>query len=391
MTRPRPHRALAALALAFVLVPAVAAAARSPKPAANLLLNPGFETGLEGHEWMPADWDTSNSGLTTVFFGRDTLLRHSGQYGVSIANTSTVYRMGHNWSQTILVGPEAWNKTATFGVWTYGAGQDGRAYVLLQAYRDTVTVLSRIWGVQRDEALQRLGIAPINDPLLDFGWKGMQFDGDASGWVRREVKIYVPPFTNVLFVRCGLLGTGQIAFDDASLTLSEPDPVPHFAPDQNLLADPGFEEGAKEWEWAAPPFADVGADLDSTVAHTGRYSMRFSNVAAIPVTARVGMSQPIPGRLVAGKQVKLSAWFKGDSLSTDVYPLIGYETAGGADQEPSIHRLHGTFDWTQSEVVVNLPEETCQVWVWLMFTAPARGRLWVDDARLTILGPVPKR
>jgi len=246
-----PSKFLRALvALAIVTLPATAFAA-APR---NLLLNPGFERQLPGHDWMPASWDTSSAGMSTVFFGRDTLLRHGGQYGVSIANTSTVFPMGHNWSQTLLVGREAWDKTATFSVWSFSAGQEGRAYVLLQAYSDTVTKLARIWDVPRDEALRRLGVVAINDPLKDLGWKRLQFEGGDAGWVRREVRIYVPSGTNVLFVRCGLFGTGQVAFDDASLTLEPAGPAPEVPLGQNLFIDPGFEQRAHEWEWAVPPF-----------------------------------------------------------------------------------------------------------------------------------------
>ena len=77
----------ALVALALVTSPAFARAA-APAPAKNLLLNPGFERGQSGHEWMPAAWDTSDAGLTTVFFGRDTLAAHGGHYSVNVANTS---------------------------------------------------------------------------------------------------------------------------------------------------------------------------------------------------------------------------------------------------------------------------------------------------------------
>ena len=88
----------AALLAALLLLPGIVAdvTGRPASPAVrprNLLRNPGFEQGLEGHAWMPAGWDTSQSGLPTVFFGRDTFMVHSGKYAVNIANLSTVYPM----------------------------------------------------------------------------------------------------------------------------------------------------------------------------------------------------------------------------------------------------------------------------------------------------------
>src|SRR5437764_818387 len=95
--RPAPH--------------AASHTARAAHPASartgNLLDNPGFETVLAGHPWMPAGWDTSDSGLPTVYFGRDTFVVHSGHYGVNVANTSTSFPVWHNWNQAVMVGPDA--------------------------------------------------------------------------------------------------------------------------------------------------------------------------------------------------------------------------------------------------------------------------------------------
>ena len=380
-----PSKLLSALAALAILTLSATAFAAAPR---NLLPNPGFERPLAGHDWMPASWDTSTAGLSTVFFGRDTLLKHSGSYGVSIANTSTVFPMGHNWSQTLLVGREAWDKTATFSVWSYSAGQDGRAYVLLQAYSDTVTKLARIWDVPRDEALRRLGVAPINDPLQDYGWKRLQFVGGEPGWVRREVKIYVPAGTNVLYVRCGLFGTGQVAFDDASLTLGPAGPEPVVPQGQNLLIDPGFEQHGVEWEWAVPPFEGASVECDTTVARTGKASMLCSGMDHAPVAARGGMCQPLPGRMLAGKRVRLSGWFRGDSIGAECYAQVGWDGAGGSDRSGSGPSYHGTFDWSRSYVDVNIPADAKVVWAWLQFSTPAHGRVWIDDASLEVLGVV---
>src|SRR6266545_7796406 len=95
----RAGRVLAALAACLTF----ATVAHARFVSKNLLRNPGFEQSLEGHEWMPAAWDTSVSGLPTVFFGRDTLLAREGRYTISLANLSVLFPMGHNWSQTLLV------------------------------------------------------------------------------------------------------------------------------------------------------------------------------------------------------------------------------------------------------------------------------------------------
>jgi hypothetical protein len=212
---PKPFRApcaavprsLLALVLAASLGLGVAHAA-APKDK-SLLQNGDFERTLAGHPWMPSGWDTSMAGLTTVFFGRDSFLVHGGHWAVNLANMSTAFPMGHNWSQTLLVGKEAWGKTATLKIWSRSNGVEGRAFILLQAYSDTASKMASIWGVDHDEALKRLGIGKLDDPLLDLGWKRRWFDDPLTDWVEREAQILVPPGTNVLFVRCGLIGTGQ--------------------------------------------------------------------------------------------------------------------------------------------------------------------------------------
>ena len=36
---------------------------------------------------------------------------------------------------------------------------------------------------------------------------------------------------------------------------------------------------------------------------------------------------------------------------------------------------------------LDAPKDTYQVWAWLLYTAPADGRVYFDDASLEVLGP----
>ena len=130
--------------------PAQAAAAE--RPAVNLLVNPDFELPLPGHPWMPAGWDTSVSGLPSVFFGRDTFLVHGGRYAVSVANLSTLVPMAHNWNQSFVIDRSWWGKDAVLSVWTRSNGLLGRAFVREVVYRDTLSKMAKLWGVSRDRA-----------------------------------------------------------------------------------------------------------------------------------------------------------------------------------------------------------------------------------------------
>ncbi|MEO5987693.1 MAG: hypothetical protein ABIU54_00425 [Candidatus Eisenbacteria bacterium] len=387
MPLSQPFRFVALLALILCAAVAHSAPARSSAGPRNLLLNPGFERGFEGHEWMPAGWDTSDAGLPTVFFGRDSFLVHGGRYAVSVANTSTLYPMSHNWSQTILVGRESWGRTAVLTVWTKSNGQQGRAYILAQAYRDSITRMSRVWGVGREDARRRMGINKVNDPAIDLGWSRTQFDEANTDWVKRETRTYVPVGTNVLFVRFGLMGSGQLLIDDASLTLEATSPAAPLARKTNLLRDPDFEAGGLAWEWVTPPFEGARIDLERTLAHGGTNSMRFSNMRDGLAQTRMGVCQPFAGRAFAGKRVRASAFFRADSLKgVSFVKIYAQGPKGLLAQSPGGLLLSDTFDWTENSAELEIPKGTEQLWVWFLLNAPAEGTLWVDDARFEIVG-----
>jgi hypothetical protein len=378
---------LVALALALAAGASLAAA----NPSGELLLNPGFEDSLEAHPWMPSGWDTSQTSLPTVFFGRDTFLVHGGRYSVSIAKTSMFVPVWHNWNQTLLVGPESWGKDLVLSVWTRSNGLQGRAYVLLQAYRDTIGKMSKVWGIPRELAGKRLGINKIDDPHLDLGWKRAYFSEPETDWVRREVRVFVPRGTNVIYVRCGLAGTGQVVFDDASLRLEVARPAPAPPSRVNLLADPGFEGDGNDWEYSMPPYAGMRIDQDTTVVHSGKASLRCTPTNEGLFGARAGACQ-VFGRGLAGKRLRLSAWLKTDSLMGGLASIRLYANSlsRGMVQSDPTQRLDRTNDWSPLSVEMDVPEDAAEVWAWLAFTPPSTGMLWYDDASLEVLGPSSK-
>jgi len=384
-------RALFTLALLLLCSPALAAPAKAPAKASaprELLQNGGFERAASANHWMAAGWDTSMADLSSVFFGRDSFLVHSGRYAVSVANMSDAFPMGHNWSQTILVGPESWGKLATFKVWARNNGVDGRAYILVQAYSDTASRMAEIWNVDHDEALKRLGINKIDDPLIDLGWDRTQFSEPLTEWVQREAVAFVPPGTNVMFVRCGLLGTGQVLFDDASLTLKPAPAFTKLAAGRNMFTDPGFEEGGISWDLAIPPYEGSKIVVDSTVAHTGRRSIRLQDFWDGLVETRIGVGQSALGRSLRGQRVRLTGWFKGDSLvGTALVKIYSHGLKSHVIQSPGAELLSGSWDWKQIAIELDIPEDSEIVWAHLQAIAPARGTVWIDDASFEVVGP----
>ena len=385
---PRSPLGPVTLGLVSLLAIAAAAAHAAPAPTGELLENPGFETPLEGHPWMPAGWDTSLTALPTVFFGRDTLLAHGGLHAVSVANTSALVPTWHNWNQAVIVGPELWGKDVVLSVWTRSNGLQGRAYIMLQAYRDTIGKMAKTWGLPRDPAGKRLGINKVDDPILNLGWKRSYFSEPETDWVRREVRVFVPPTVNMLYVRCGLVGTGQVIFDDASLTAETARPALAAAPGRNLLVDPGFEGDGNGWEYSMPPYPGQRIDRDTTVARSGRASVRYTGTDEGLIQARAGACQVL-GREVAGRRVRLSAWARTDSLRLGAAFLRLYSNSPsrGVIQSDPGQDLALTHDWTRLAVEIDVPEDVGVTWAWLAYTTPATGVVHYDDAALEVVGP----
>jgi len=383
----RRHAPRIALACALGALMVCLAGAASAAPSANLLTNPGFEGTMPGQPWMPAAWDTSWSQMPTVFFGRDTMVTHSGRYSVNVANVSTLIPLWHNWSQTLVVGPEMWNKDMVFSVWTRSNGVQGRAYVLLQAYRDSVGKMSRVWNVPRDTALVRLGLHMVDDPYVYLGAKREYFSDAETDWVRRQVRVFIPPSTNLVIARCGLFGTGQVFFDDASLTAETALPPAPLPVGVNLLADPGFEGDGNQWEYSLPPYDEMRCDRDTAVVHSGKASVRFTGGGAGMVQTRAGVAQVIGNRGLSGKHIRLTGWVRCDSLLSLAYIKL-YCTTLKQDEDVSAPRqLGNTTPWTKLTMEMDVPKDTYQVWAWLLYNAPSQGRVYFDDASLEILGP----
>jgi hypothetical protein len=389
----RKPYAVAVLALACSLGLLASWSVGAPRPAGRaggraLLQNGDFERTMSDHPWMPVGWDTSMTDLNTVFFGRDSFLVHGGRWAVNVANMSAAFPFAHNWSQAVLVGPEAWGKIASFKAWTRSNGIEGRAYLLVQAYHDTASRMGKIWNVDHDEALRRLGINKIDDPLLDLGWKRVQFEDPLTEWVEREARAYVPKGTNVIFVRAGLSGTGQMLFDDMSLTLQPAPPPARPSKNVNLYNEASFENGGLAWDYAIPPYEGARITSDSTVAHSGRRSLRLSQFWDGLVEARMGVGQPFEGRSLRGQRVRLTAWLKGDSLEgTALVKIYSQGLKSRVQQSPGAELLSGTWDWQQLAIELDIQDDAEIVWANIFALAPARGTVWIDDASFEVVGP----
>jgi hypothetical protein len=192
----------------------------------------------------------------------------------------------------------------------------------------------------------------------------------------------------VVHARCGLVGTGQVIFDDASLRLVPAHPAAPLPLNTNLLADPGFEGDGNDWEYSMPPYSGLRIDRDTTQAHSGRACVRFTSSMAGFVQSRMGVCQVL-GRGLAGKRVRLSCWVKTDSLmsSRTNMRLYCHSLSRGMVQSETGKSLSYTNDWTPLSFEMDVPSDAVEIWAWFAYFVPTTGVVYYDDTSLEVLGP----
>jgi len=275
-----------------------------------------------------------------------------------------------------------------FSVWARDNGLQGRAFIRAVIYRDTLSKMAKIWGVTRDKAADTLNIKSVDDPLMELGWKYQYFLEPETDWVRREVRLFIPPTTNFLRLSAGLCGTGQVLLDDASLTLepAQPATVPLHV---NLLADPGFEGDGTAWEYSLPAFPGIHVERDTVNAHSGKACMRYYDEGEGVNMVVTGVCQPIVNRALAGKHVRVTAWIKTDSLRGTANAAVWFKTP--LRPEHPVPTLYSeTHDWMQITLEGDAPADTYEALVWFMYQSPAVGRVYFDDVSFEVLGDTPK-
>jgi hypothetical protein len=382
--RLRAAARLASCAAAFTLCLFSAGPARAVD-GPNLLHNPSAE---EGTLISPSAWDTTQSDLPTVRFAWDSQAAHDGSRSLYVINTSDVIPLWHNWSQTLLGVNELGGKELTLRVWVKTRAVTGKAYILLQAYRDTVLIESVKTGVPRLEKRMEMGYKPASDPQLEMGWARKQIAGDHPEWMPIEARLYIPPSTNVVIVRGGLLGVGEAWFDDFSLTAAPARPERAYPLGKNLLADPGFEGNLDEWDFSMPPVEGLRIRLD-TVAHSGLQSCLIESQRRWQMEIWTHVFQVFNTRALSGKRVRLSGWYKSQDLKNTFACFSIYATGMYGAYRPVVNNAwSGTNDWTFASYEVDIPRDTYTVWARAVLNTGA-GKVWFDDLKFEVLGDSP--
>lgn len=382
-----PSAFLVLALLAAASIPSGPAAAQDGAGSANLLGNPGFD---EGGLFNPTDWDTTVAGVPTVLFFWDAETRRGGTRSASVINAGDALPVWHNWNQMLLHAGRFAGRDLELTVWVRSAHMDGggRGYVMLQAYRDTVMNLARDEGLTRDQARLRMGYKFADDPQLELGWARQYFSAEHAEWTPLKVRLHIPPTTNLVVVRLGIFGSGQVWFDDAQLT-SHPASSTPLPTGRNLLANEGFEQPLDDWEFSLPPTAGASLVADTTVARTGRASLLAVAPVKPPFQTYMNACQVFNARDLSGKRVRMSGWAKLENLVDSAYLSIYSTGLYGVEGSLAGNALSGTRDWTHYTVDFDVPRDTYTVWARAGYQA-GPGKVWWDDLKFEVLGPSPK-
>lgn len=146
----------------------------------------------------------------------------------------------------------------------------------------------------------------------------------------------------------------------------------------NLLKNPGFEDGAANWN---PP---DGFTLDTTVAHTGKASLRFGWDNA---DKRKLCLQTIECR--PGKRYLITAWLKSDNVhgaaqgatfGVEWYGKKGY--IGGSYPMG----IGWTTDWTEIRLLSSVvPPDATHAHIFVTLDWGGVGTAWIDDVSATVI------
>jgi hypothetical protein len=386
--RSRPARAdrsafaLAALLAALFAVPAAAQGAGE-----NLLANPSFEE--TGTLTMPAGWDSTGGDLPTAGYLWDTAEARTGSHSVRVINTSNYFPSWHNWNQMLLGVNHLAGQEVTLRGWYKARDLSGKAYVLVQAYRDTVVIEAIKAAVPRRVMREHMGYTPQGDPAVELGWGRKYVSGDRAEWTPIEVTLFIPPSTNVIYVRAGVLGVGQAWFDDLSLTPRLAAAEKPFPIGRNLLVDPGFESDFNVWDYSLAPVEGLSIRPDTT-ARTGLQSCLIEAPRRGQLALWSHVYQVFNTRILSGKRVRFSGWLKLEGLDNS-YALLSIFTTGmyGTHQNLGSESFSGTKDWTFSSIEFDVPADTYAVWV-RAAVSTSKGRVWYDDLNFEVVGDVPR-
>jgi len=354
----------AALGLVAVHASASSAEARWPDGVLNYC---GFEGYWDEAGWRDLGW--AEGGTPGVRFDRE--VKRFGKASLRIegvsGETHAALQLNGN-----AVQPQG---RYALRVWVKTQGIVGEAALVLQPHEEG---------------------KPL--PFLDLG-EHSRLQG-THDWTLLEVPVpSLPERTVRIFPYLWVRGSGTAWFDEFALTevgvhvplggqrlVTDADYAGSRLADsalpENLLTNPGFEEGLNGW------FLESGEpQIDAQVAAAGRHSLRFDGFSECHFSV-VQVRVKIDPRRAYRLSLKLRTELQAGLSCVQLLPLNAKGEVLGYFGQDHTHEFcygRGVQDWHESSLVLRqfLPE-TDAVNVYLLLQ-DAVGKVWFDEVRLTPL------
>ncbi len=316
------------------------------------LENPGFEEGF-------IKWGANPT--SDYSFGIDNSVVHSGNASMAIAS-KTEQLSTVRLTQRIDPGLIAGNRVRLSG------------YIRTRDVTALAGLSMQVFSVQEQGSLA----SPTSayDDMSDRAPSG------TTDWTRYEVVLDIPKEATDVWVGAVLKGGGQMWVDDLELVRVDDSVATTDSIGHQDARNMGFEDGTHWWELLGP-YATKG--IDNQTVHGGKTSARLEqttsdpeNYAAYAQWVRVGN--------YAGKRVRFSAFLKTDNVQEQagLWLQVYNGLAIAVQDEMETRPIYGTTDWTQYEIVLDVPPNSTILAMGVQISGA--GRLWIDDADLEIVG-----
>ncbi len=155
---------------------------------------------------------------------------------------------------------------------------------------------------------------------------------------------------------------------------------PAFSLAQNLVVNPGFENGMENWRWINSRNARASGKVDTKIFHTGKASYRITNASKLSPYVYCEIYQEV--KVKPNTTYQISAWCKG--LGASWVRLQGDYKWTFTRPAPE-----GDFDWVLlSGTHTTGPEQT--MLPIMLHVESATQAVWVDDIEVVELGEAQK-
>ena len=159
---------------------------------------------------------------------------------------------------------------------------------------------------------------------------------------------------------------------------------------ENVVANPGFEEGATPWglvnDWYArndPKRASPGV-IDEALAHSGNACLRIDGQGSR------GLAIQSPLKVQPAAKYRVSCWVKGDNMgAARAGPLIEFWNADNVHLAGRFWAEDVPAGWTRVSKSIYAPEGTGYAKIMCATSADNDGQVWFDDVEVRLALPPP--